>query len=211
MVGQNEAQEYLGICTQTLEIYVNYGKLNVRYQLTADREIPLFDRAELENLRLELQAPQQDFTIDALDDRLHLGSHSSDIESVPAPEPIRQAGASEHSSDLNLFDRDSVVSMPSSKLRSGFLVPSTQLDGMDLFDRQYPIVTAWGEPANSIGSNSSKIHSTTAPIHPARKFPTQMSSMPFAGIIGVFLLLFAESVRNSISQAKRQIEIYRQR
>lgn len=194
MVGQNEAQEYLGICTQTLEIYVNYGKLNVRYQLTADREIPLFDRAELENLRLELQAPQQNFTIDALDDR-----------------PIRQAGASEHSSGLNPIDRDSVVSMPSSKLRSGFLVPSTQLGGMDLFDRQYPIVTGWGEPANSIGSNSSKIHSTTAPIHPARKFPTQMSSMPSAGIIGVFLLLFAESVKNSISQARRQIEIYRQR
>jgi excisionase family DNA binding protein len=51
MLGKKQAAEYLGVTTRTLERHIQSGKLSVRYQLSPNGEIALFDPEELENFR----------------------------------------------------------------------------------------------------------------------------------------------------------------
>jgi excisionase family DNA binding protein len=55
MMNRNEAAEYLGISTRTLQRQVKDGKISVRYEPGSNGEIAIFDKDELDRYREDKQ------------------------------------------------------------------------------------------------------------------------------------------------------------
>ena len=54
-MNRNEAAEYLGISTRTLQRQVKDGKISVRYELGSNGEVAIFDKDELDRYREDKQ------------------------------------------------------------------------------------------------------------------------------------------------------------
>jgi DNA-binding transcriptional MerR regulator len=86
-MNKKEAAEYLDVSTRAIERYTKQGKLTVKYEKGKTRSIAIYDQAELERLKEELNTPVYKPSVE-----ITTNTDNSDIAPVGIPQVLEKIG-----------------------------------------------------------------------------------------------------------------------